>query len=354
MLFFLGLPMGWVSSPPVFCAASETVADRANELIKANWRPPLHRLEGVADTPTPTTRPPSQPGPPPRIRARNKGPLGAVDAYMDDFILLAQGGKRRRRRLRRVLLHCVEEVFRPPDEKDDKWKKDPNSIKKLRKGDGALETVKVVLGWLIDTVAGTIELPPHRLERLLELLDAFPRSRRSCPKRELQRLLGELRSMVLAIPGGVGCLSWIQHQVKQAGERILLSPHFHDAMDDFRWLAKDVGGRPTRLGEVVPEVPLYTGTSDAAGLGAGGVWLPDGDQLYQAAVQDDTLAPSLATDRGPAVAAAVADRAAAQAVSPRSIEDASSGNRDHPTGWKLLRPGLSNARLGHPTRLADA
>ena len=157
-----------------------------------------------------------------------------------------------------------------------------------------------------------------RLKRLLELLDAFPRSRQSCPKRELQRLLGELRSMVLAIPGGVGCLSWIQHQVKQAGERILLSPHFHDAMEDFRWLAKDVGGRPTRLAEVVPEVPLYTGTSDAAREGAGGVWLPDGDELYQAAVRTDTLAPSLATDRGPAVAAVVADRAAAHEVRPAS------------------------------------
>ena len=201
---------------------------------------------------------------------------------MDNFILLAQGGRQRRRRLRHVLLNCVEEVFRPPNEKDDEWKKDPNSIKKLRKGDGALETVNVVLGWLINTVAGIIKLPPHRLERLLELLDAFPRSRRLCPKpkRELQRLLGELRSMVLAIPGGVGCLSWVQHQVKQAGERIILSPQFHNAMDDFRWLAKDVGGRSIRLGEVVPEVPLYTGTSDVAGLGAGGVWLPDGDQLY--------------------------------------------------------------------------
>ena len=69
---------------------------------------------------------------------------------------------------------------------------------------------------------------------------------------------------------------------------------------------------------MVPEVPLYTGTSDAAGRGAGGVWLPDGDELYQAAVRTDTLAPSLATDRGPAVAAAVADRAAAQEVSPAS------------------------------------
>ena len=67
-------------------------------------------------------------------------------------------------------------------------------------------------------------------------------------------------------------------------------------MDNFRWFAKDVGGHPARLSEVVPEMPLYTGTSDTARPGVGGVWLLDGDQLYQAAVQDDTLVPLLATD----------------------------------------------------------
>ena len=54
--------------------------------------------------------------------------------------------------------------------------------------------------------------------------DAFPRSHGTCPKRELQRLLGELRITVLAIPDSTEYLSWIQHQVKQAGEWILLSP----------------------------------------------------------------------------------------------------------------------------------
>ena len=76
-------------------------------------------------------------------------------------MLLAQGGKQRWLRLRRVLFHCVFNVFCPPNAADNGWKKDPNSAKKLRKGDGALETVKVVLGWLIDTMEGTIELPPH-------------------------------------------------------------------------------------------------------------------------------------------------------------------------------------------------
>ena len=37
-------------------------------------------------------------------------------------------------------------------------KKYPNLIKKLLWDDGSLETVKVVLDWLINTITGTIEL----------------------------------------------------------------------------------------------------------------------------------------------------------------------------------------------------
>ena len=36
VLFFFGLPMSWVLSPPVFCAASKTVANRASERIRVN------------------------------------------------------------------------------------------------------------------------------------------------------------------------------------------------------------------------------------------------------------------------------------------------------------------------------
>ena len=40
VLFFFGLPIGWVSSPPIFCAATESVVDVENAQIKANWKPP--------------------------------------------------------------------------------------------------------------------------------------------------------------------------------------------------------------------------------------------------------------------------------------------------------------------------
>lgn len=54
------------------------------------------------------------------------------------------------------------------------------------------------------------------------------------------------------------------------------------------------------------EVPLYIGSSDAAGQGMGGVWLPDADLSYLVAVRDNTLLLALHTKQGPAIAVVVA------------------------------------------------
>jgi hypothetical protein len=47
----LALPMGWVESPPYFCAATETVADLANSRLNLR-QVPRHRLEDAALHPT--------------------------------------------------------------------------------------------------------------------------------------------------------------------------------------------------------------------------------------------------------------------------------------------------------------
>ena len=36
------------------------------------------------------------------------------------------------------------------------------------------DTVKTVLGWVVDTVNLTIHPPPHRIERLWQILDSIP------------------------------------------------------------------------------------------------------------------------------------------------------------------------------------
>jgi hypothetical protein len=48
----LSLPMGWVKSPPAFCAVTKTVADITNRRLPRQYAPP-QRLEKFADTPPP-------------------------------------------------------------------------------------------------------------------------------------------------------------------------------------------------------------------------------------------------------------------------------------------------------------
>lgn len=58
------------------------------------------------------------------------------------------------------------------------------------------------------------------------------------------------------------------------GGRVSLKKGVHQALDDFRWIASDLGSRPTRIAELVPLAPIGEGHHDASGAGAGGVWFP--------------------------------------------------------------------------------
>jgi hypothetical protein len=42
----------------------------------------------------------------------------------------------------------------------------PASTKKMQKGDDTWATRKLVLGWILDTVNKTIQLPPHKVDHL--------------------------------------------------------------------------------------------------------------------------------------------------------------------------------------------
>ena len=366
--FPLVLPMGWVSSPPYFCALTETIADLANtKLWDQNWRPSKHKLSCVADAatnfqplarrPAATARPsllesatlpaqpcfpqpqpqlpapfPTQPAadatagtlqsaplptqPPPLLPQPLGSPLckaaparpdfppqpllpslqhslphslhrptaptslqpfskpiDYVDLFMDDFLALTQGHPGRRERVRATLFHAVDQVFRPNMEDDSPHRREPISLSKLAKGDAKWATRKVLLGWIIDSVAETIELPEHRRLRLLEILDSL-RHRRRVSLKQWHKALGELRSMVLAIPGGRGLFSTLQTGISLSEKnRVRISPPMADALDDFHYLAQDLGNRPTRLGEIVPDLPVAIGPADACGKGMGGIWL---------------------------------------------------------------------------------
>jgi hypothetical protein len=129
----------------------------------------------------------------------------------------------------------------------------------------------------------TIELPPHRIQRLFEILDSIPPHQGRTSVKKWQKLLGELRSMVLAVPGGRGMFSVLQNVLSKrcdVASRLRLTQPVHAILKDFQWLAQDLARRPTRLAELVPaDTPSTLGAHDAAATGMGGVHfvpLPDG------------------------------------------------------------------------------
>ena len=119
----MALTMGWVQSPPSFCAMSETIADVANARFQMNPQScPQHRLQDTAaaldqmgpkQLPIPRTSldaeaeerlarcadardsAPETCDVAPPSNTPWQRPLGTTDACVDDFIQLGQGGRKR-------------------------------------------------------------------------------------------------------------------------------------------------------------------------------------------------------------------------------------------------------------------
>ena len=247
----LTLPMGWVESPPAFCTATETTADLTNAILRqGSLRPHPHRLDDLAETPpapapTADARRPTHSTPSPVPIERNnhprlQKPIAYTDVYVDDFLLLSQGNKRRRKHVKQALLHSLDRVFRPLDAADNSA-----LIKKLKKGDATWQTQQTMLGWVINSTRGTIELPPHRVDRLHDLLNSICPTRRLVPTKTWHKLLGELRSMAIAIPGAQGLFSLLQeafrHEERQHSQRVLATKrvHYH------HWPSRILDSRPS-------------------------------------------------------------------------------------------------------------
>ena len=279
------LPMGWKESPPYFSMATEMVADLANEAIRLNATPQPHQLETTSEShgepeaqpnkASPSMAAPSLPTPiGPSQHGLFKKPIACWDVHVDDFIGLAQGNRWRQRKTKRLLLHSLDSVFQGLESTNNPHRQEPASVKKMPKGEARWSTRKIALGWIIDTIANTIELPAHRQARLLEVLDSIKPTQKRVAIAQWHKLLGELRSMVTAIPGGQGLFSTLQEAFRhpEKGGRLRLRKHVHDFLQDFRWLASDISNRPTRIAETIPLViPDAIGANHAAGAGMGGV-----------------------------------------------------------------------------------
>ncbi|KAL3811082.1 hypothetical protein ACHAXA_009030, partial [Cyclostephanos tholiformis] len=136
-------------------------------------------------------------------------------------------------------------------------------------------TMKLVLGWIIDTVHMTISLPPHHIDCLGEIIDSFPATQKCTSIKCWHGALGKLRFMALALPGLHDIFSAMQNALStQSKGRIALHKGVHDALDDFHWMHRNISTCPMRIAELIPLPSVATGHHDASGSGAGGIWFP--------------------------------------------------------------------------------
>ena len=151
-------------------------------------------------------------------------------------------------------------------------------MKKMLQGDASWSTRKRLLDSDLYTEAMTLNLPPHRLERLQEVLFWIQPPRKRLPTKLWHQLLGELRSMSPAlVPGTRGLFSTLQEALSKGDRRrVRLNRHVHATAADFTHLVQSLADRPTRLQELVTSAPIAVGACDACQRGMGGARLfPD-------------------------------------------------------------------------------
>jgi hypothetical protein len=160
-------------------------------------------------------------------------PLSYVDVFVDDFIGLAQLHSNTCR-VRHILLNAIDDVFRPNGANYSLAHRKPMSLKKLQQGDCSWGTIKAVLGWIIYTENMTIHLPEHRVKRLLEILDSIPPTQKHTSIKKWHKVLGELCSMPLALPGSHNIFSSMQNALSnKTSTQVNLNKVVHHTLDDF-------------------------------------------------------------------------------------------------------------------------
>ena len=161
------LQMGWVESPPYFCAATETSRDISTEYIKTKVNSlSRHKFEHYVVGTSAYTNLPESGHDPQKFSYM-------VEVYVDDFMsLVIPVSKEQLRHAANAIMHGIHDVF-PPNNSDAE---DPISEKKMKKGEGLYDTEKTLLGFDFDGDAKTMWLESAKREKLLTILKGWIRT----------------------------------------------------------------------------------------------------------------------------------------------------------------------------------
>jgi len=161
--------MGWIESPPYFCAASETGRDMAQQYIKTPIGSlPTHKFIHHAaqgdDFETLLTADQSD------NNSGDTNPLSyVVEVYVDDYISFAiPTSKDQLIHVTNAVMTGIHDIFPA----DDDGKEDPVSLKKLLKLEVMWSLHKDILGFTFDGVEKTIWLEAGKSDVLLTNLQS--------------------------------------------------------------------------------------------------------------------------------------------------------------------------------------
>ena len=263
------LQMGWIESPPFFCAASETGRDVATQYIDMPVGAlPRHKFEHhtmsaaeVAILPDGTDWSPA-------------GFAYLLEVYVDDYIALAiPTTQAQLRHCANGVLHGIHDVF-PADDDDDE---DPISLKKLKQLEGQWALQKELLGFDFDGEEKTLWLASEKRQALLTILKGWIRSSRDTrvgvPFSEFQSVVSKLRHAFTSIPAGKGLLSPFNGVLRKQPPFVYLrrNKQLFTALRDARALLRESTLAPTKCIELVSGTPAFVGIKDASRHGVGGV-----------------------------------------------------------------------------------
>jgi hypothetical protein len=265
------LQMGWCESPGYFCAATESTRDMAQHWIDSNENLPNHGFEDFVK-PTENPRRQTSPGPDYQLTA----------VYVDDFLMAAVQSREGDllEKAGRATLHAIHSVFPPPRPTDPPGTKDPISEKKLAKGDARWDTTKEILGYELDGIKRTVQLPKTKSEALLKELRKVLKKQR-IPLKRFRSLAGRLQHAARILPAAKAFFTPLNEALRGTPSFIGLSRHgeVRKALLDAGALIQELSRRPTHVSELVEHDPHYIGFCDASAFGAGGVWFSGSKSL---------------------------------------------------------------------------
>jgi hypothetical protein len=127
------------------------------------------------------------------LRARAETPSKLLQVYVDNFCHAATQSADRQHlpKVRRAAIHGVHAVFPETDVTEHTNGKEPILRNKVEKGDGNFETLKTLIGFILDGIKRTVCLPEEKIRLYIKEAHAILIIRK-IPIKTLQTMVGKL------------------------------------------------------------------------------------------------------------------------------------------------------------------